>query len=373
MSHAQFLFVTCQVGAENVCKQHVLAATDQARFAFSRKGCLTFKLGDRPGAVFDAMSINPYARTYGHSLGVIQGDNGKQLAAQVWERATPITTGEEKPKHLHVWERDRAQPGQRGFEPSDTALARSIAETICDACPPELELPRLPRINATARKGQYVIDVVVLEPNEWLVGYHRADTDVQGWPGGLPPLQVAEHVPSRAYLKLSEALKWSKMPIHPGDQIVEIGSAPGGSCQALLDMGLFVIGVDPAEMDEEVLAHRNFEHWRMRGNEIKRKELNGIRWLTCDANLVPDKTLEMVGSLVTHEQTNFRGLMLTIKLPDWKLAAEIPNYIQTVRDWGFKYVKVRQLAYNRQEVCLFALKQKALIRARKKNRSKPRS
>ena len=109
----------------------------------------------------------------------------------------------------------------------------------------------------------------------------------------------------------------------------------------------------------------------MRGSEVKKRYLADARWLSCDANIAPQQTLDMVESLVSNERTHFRGMLLTLKLPDWKLAHEIPDYLARIRGWGFRYVKARQLAFNRQEICVFALKQKALIRARKRKPAKP--
>ncbi len=48
---------------------------------------------------------------------------------------------------------------------------------------------------------------------------------------------------------------WSRLPMHTGDRVVEIGSAPGGASQRLLDLGYEVTGIDAAEMDERVTAN----------------------------------------------------------------------------------------------------------------------
>ena len=50
------------------------------------------------------------------------------------------------------------------------------------------------------------------------------------------------------------------------------------------------------------------------------------------------------------------GLLLTLKLLDWKLAEEIPSYLGRIRSWGYRRVQARQLAHNRQEICVAASK-----------------
>jgi hypothetical protein len=44
------------------------------------------------------------------------------------------------------------------------------------------------------------------------------------------------------------------------------------------------------------------------------------------------------------------------------LADSLAECVQRVRSWGYRYVNVRQLAFNRQEVCLAAMDSRALRR-----------
>ena len=143
------------------------------------------------------------------------------------------------------------------------------------------------------------------------------------------------------------------MPLRAGELWAEIGSAPGGASQALLGHGLKVIGIDPAEMDPAVLANPNFTHWRKRGRRPAR-EYRGVKVLTADINVAPNYTLDTVENIVTHPEVNIRGLLLTLKLLEWKLAEQLAEYLDRVRSWGFTQVKARQLHHNRQEVCVAA-------------------
>ena len=51
-------------------------------------------------------------------------------------------------------------------------------------------------------------------------------------------------------------MAWSDLPLEPDDECVEIGCAPGGASQALLERGLFVTGIDPADVDPVVWVER---------------------------------------------------------------------------------------------------------------------
>jgi 23S rRNA (cytidine2498-2'-O)-methyltransferase len=158
---------------------------------------------------------------------------------------------------------------------------------------------------------------------------------------------------SRAYLKIVEALEWSQLPLAAGDYCVEIGSSPGGSCLALLERGLTVTGVDPAEMDPAVLAHPRFTHVRARAKDVKRSVFRGCRWLVMDANVAPNCTFDTLDGVLAAGARP-EGLVLTLKLTDPALAANLPNLADRLRRYGYRNVRMRQLTFNRQEVCAVA-------------------
>jgi 23S rRNA (cytidine2498-2'-O)-methyltransferase len=261
-----------------------------------------------------------------------------------------------------VWQRDARVPGDRGFEPGITPLAGEIAAAIAAAKPAEGCGESDLIINRKARPGDLVLDCVVVEPGEWWVGRHRAASVPARFPGGVCVTPTPADVVSRAFWKMREALAWSQLPVKMGDRCAEIGSAPGGSSQALLEAGLQVVGIDPADMDESLADHPHFTHVRKRAADMKRREFRGVRWLMADSNVAPKHTLDTVEAIVTNGQVHVRGMLLTLKLLDWQLAAMIPEYLARIRSWGFGYVRARQLSFNRQEICVAALRTRSMRR-----------
>ncbi|MCA9259699.1 MAG: hypothetical protein KDA61_10890, partial [Planctomycetales bacterium] len=172
---------------------------------------------------------------------------------------------------------------------------------------------------------------------------------------------------SRAYLKMAEALAWSSLPLVKGDWVVELGCAPGGASQALLDAGLKVLGVDPAEVDEALLKNPRFTHIRRRTKQLPKTALADAQWLCVDMNVAPKFTLDAVEDVVRHKAPKVRGMLITLKLPNWEVLDEIPQFIARIQEWGYRDVRVRQLAFNRQEICLAVLKtrgQRRMLRER---------
>jgi hypothetical protein len=88
-------------------------------------------------------------------------------------------------------------------------------------------------------------------------------------------------------------------------------------------------------------------------------------------NVAPNYTLSVVEDIVTHPEVNIRGMLLTLKLFEWKLADQVGQYVDRVRSWGYNRVEARQLQHNRQEICIAALQQP--FRRKSPRRSQPNS
>jgi len=370
----QFLYTVCQCGVEQALKQEIAVGPVDARPAYSRPGFVTFKLGKPCDSPEQFQLPSTFARTYGFCLGKVVGDHLGELARQVWQwPAVEQMMAVQPISDLHVWQRDRKPPGFRGFEPGPTILAGEVEAGLreCSQIDGLKKLsgdPRLP-----SRRNRWVLDIVLVEPGEWWIGCHYSSRRLDCWPGGVIPFELPEHAASRAYLKMTEAIAWSALPAQRDDLCIELGCAPGGAAQALLEHGLRVIGVDPAEIDPEVLAHPNFQHLRRRSMEVPQKALRGVRWLAIDMNAAPAYTLDAAEAVVTSKTARIRGMILTLKLADWKLAAELPNFIKRVASWGYRDVRVRQLATSRQEVCLVALRSRGQRRVQRGSRQRRRT
>ena len=354
-----FIYVICQHGAEKALREEVLANHANLRLAFSRPGFVTFKVeGTSLGENFSLKST--LARTWGWSLGKVSGDSAETLANQV-VKAPQFSTC----PHVHVWERDHTLPGKNGFEPGVSPLATEVARQLAEVKDgPEQSSTKY--FNRIAGVDDRVFDVVMVEPDEWWFGYHIASHTAGRWPGGVPVVDTKVETVSRAFFKLKEALLWSGITIKPGDVCAEIGSAPGGACQLLLEMGATVIGIDPAEMEDEILKHEQFTHVRKRSSEVRKKDFSQVKWLVSDMSVTPTYTLDAIEEIVSHDRVSVTGVIMTMKLTDWKLVNDVPALMKRARELGFKFVRARQLAFNRREFCMVAVTDRFAIRKSKK-------
>ncbi len=350
-----FIFVCCQHGSEKAVKSEIAESHPGLNFAFSRPGFLTFKLTPEATLPLKFSLTSTFARASGWSCGKVSGDDASALVEEVLKSPAAAVCD-----HVHVWQRDTHVPGKKGFEPGQSILANEMAGLI--AASPAMADRKVPG-NQIAKANELVLDVVMVEPNEWWFGFHYATTTAGRWPGGVPRIDANQEVISRAYFKLDEALRWSGIKINPGDVCAEIGSAPGGACQLLLEQEAIVIGVDPAEMETEILENPNFTHIRRRGNEVRKKDLRSVRWLMADVNAAPTYTLDTIDEMVTSASVDVTGVVLTLKLVDMKFADQIGAFRKRVKGLGFSVVKSRQLAFNRGEICLVGVKDRFALRS----------
>lgn len=372
MTTAEHVYCVCQPGAERPLKQEVAVRAPGLRFAFSRPGFVTFKLDTPTELRRLRLPRLIFARAVGASIGKLTGLASLSAGAErVWSAPGVAALLEaEAPVRLHVWQRDAGVPGRHGFEPGPTALSTDIRDAVL-ALAPEGAVGHAEDAASGEKRREtalgVALDIAAIEPNEWWLGAHVIDHRVARWPGGTPPLTLPDHAVSRAYLKMREALAWGRLPARKADGWVELGCAPGGASRALLDAGMRVVGVDPAEVDPAVIADPNFRHLRMRAGDAKRKEFASARWLAADINAAPGYTLDAVESVVTHGAATIRGLVLTLKLPDWGLAEpeRMLEYFRRVRGWGYRDIRARQLAFNRREVCVVALRSRGQRRVRR--------
>ncbi len=360
-SESRFVFVACLPAATRYCRQEIAALRDDWLPAWSRPGLLTYKV---PGTLAERFELPAtFARSFGYSLQTLKINELSELTDAIGRHLekAPVNA-------IHVWDRCWSDEPTADKRAADTPAARESGSAAVVAEVRDLLIAAHPGLITAcqmARPDDRVLDVIYADPGQWVLGHHVAGTTSQRWPGGVPRFAAPPELISRAWKKTAEALLWSGIPVSRGDLCVEIGAAPGGSCQRLLELGARVLAVDPADLDPRIADHPDVTHLKMRGRDLPHRRLSEAKWLLVDTTIAPDRALQMSEALATSRHTHFRGLLLTLKMLDDQRVADIPQYIQAVKSWGFRFVKTRHLAYGRREICLAALKQKSVRRFRK--------
>ena len=331
-SRGDFLLCGCQGGAEGPLAARQEEVLPALRRAAWRRGVVTFRLGaaDPPD---DFAPDLVFARTAIRCFGQVAGQGIEECAA-----AVSALVGGASWDVVHVWSRDPR---------ADVPLAE-IGNAVRAACGIDSAAGEV------ARPGDLVLDCVVDSTLRWWVGWHRAASPQSTWPGGFYPGRLAPHAVSRAWLKLDEALASFQPALVAGQRACELGAAPGGACQRLLEAGLDVVGVDPAEVDARVAGHERFTQWRMRARDVRLRQFVGFDWLVSDMNIDPRSTMVAIERVVTAPGVRLRGVIATLKLPDWSRASELGAWLGRFRSWGYEPA-ARQLSTGGREVCVVAL------------------
>jgi 23S rRNA (cytidine2498-2'-O)-methyltransferase len=311
-----------------------------------RKGIVTFRLPpgfDPPDDFFpDLLMAQVVIRSFGQATGA---------SIDARADAAVAITGRGPWDAVHVWRREPAVADR----PADGS-AGDAEKDVAEAIHSRIELSTRDRSTvADTMPGDLIFDCVIDSPDRWWIGWHRASTPVSCRPGGMHPRREAPDKVSRAWLKLDEAIDTSGIRLAAGDRACELGASPGGACQRLLEAGLRVVGIDPALVDPRVAEHPRFEPWRMRARDVKLKAFRGFDWFVADMNIDPTSTMESLGRILTAPGVRPKGVIATLKLPDWSRAAELGGWLDAFRGWGFE-PRARQLSTAGREVFVAALR-----------------
>ena len=155
---------------------------------------------------------------------------------------------------------------------------------------------------------------------------------------------VEDHAgpPSRAYLKLWEALTLIGDRPGPGERCLDLGSSPGGWSWALQKMGAQVISVDKAPLAPEVARLPGIEHRLDSAFALDPHAIGPIDWLFSDVVCYPARLLTLVEHWLAAGTC--RNFVCTIKFQG-------PTDHETARRFAaIRGSQLRHLYHNKHEL-----------------------
>ncbi|MDR2898000.1 MAG: SAM-dependent methyltransferase [Spirochaetaceae bacterium] len=160
--------------------------------------------------------------------------------------------------------------------------------------------------------------------------------------GELLLVEDHENPPSRAYLKLQEALlRCGQLP-QKGSRCLDAGASPGGWTWVLRQLGAEVTAIDRAELSPQLMADPMVHFIKHDAFTLQPEELGQFDWVCSDVISYPPRLLEWVHKWL--DSGLCRNMICTIKMqgePDWETIerfAAIPGG------------KVLHLRYNKHEL-----------------------
>ena len=323
---SEFVFALTNPGSEKALKLELEAMNLRWRPGYQRRGFVTFKADEHFS--FDSLDEEiATARRLCLSLG----------KAATREAAVALL-GETRIIH-HAQFADRKMQG------------------VCGA-----EILGKPQL------GEIIGTVVELGNSEFWAGLHRHAPFLSPDPAGDAGIPMPAESPSRAWLKLEEAVRFFDLKFTRKDIVVELGCAPGGVVLALINRGVPVIGVDPAKMADVVLASAIAERqdapsdrpWFFQCRKpaaltSKRDLGQGVTWFMSDMNQSPEVVLKECARFCKMAPS-IHGVLITLKLTDILQVADKAQWFAALAEMGFKTLRLQQLSVHHKEFALLALR-----------------
>ncbi len=172
----------------------------------------------------------------------------------------------------------------------------------------------------------------------------------------LNEVPLPERAPSRAYHKMEQAVRLFGLKLETGQQVVEIGSAPGGISYYLMELGLKLTTIDPASFDEYVSSQypELFCHVQKSIFDVSKRDLpSHCDWVVSDLNLAGE--LNTAQSLrIMKLFPKLKGAFLTVKTPKTSDVAKIGAWTNALRA-NYRRVYVFHLPAHRREIGVLIL------------------
>jgi 23S rRNA (cytidine2498-2'-O)-methyltransferase len=111
------------------------------------------------------------------------------------------------------------------------------------------------------RKPRIIVSLLCIAEKGYL-GISTAHENLSDWPGGARHYAQTPEQISRAEFKLLEALEVFGVQLPSQGRVLDLGAAPGGWTRLLLEAGLHVVAVDPANLDPRLDGLPHLEHYR---------------------------------------------------------------------------------------------------------------
>ncbi|KRN27557.1 hypothetical protein IV38_GL002012 [Lactobacillus selangorensis] len=189
-------------------------------------------------------------------------------------------------------------------------------------------------------------------------GFSFAETNLSHWNGGIPRYSHDRGAISRAEFKLKEAIETFHIDTADFKLGTDLGAAPGGWSNELLENGLKVIAIDPAHLDKRVLNNPNLHDYRETTQQYLQRHLPyEYDMIVNDMKMDVRESIGITASFAPQLSDKGVGVM-TFKLPHhypYKHLRQDLDKLQT----SYRLLYARQLYHNRSEVTVVFGKKKA--------------
>lgn len=201
---------------------------------------------------------------------------------------------------------------------------------------------------------EQVVSVMVTTDHVY-IGISLARDNLSDWAGGRHRFAREAGQISRAEFKLLEAIDVFGVDLPKQGVALDLGAAPGGWSRVLLERGLQVIAVDPADLHPSLANHSLVTHVKETAQSYLRRSVTAK--FDVIVNDMRMDALESAALMVAlHSYLKAGGFaVMTAKLAERHAQRAVREVLDTLSR-RYAVVGARQLFHNRSEVTIYLKK-----------------
>jgi 23S rRNA (cytidine2498-2'-O)-methyltransferase len=187
--------------------------------------------------------------------------------------------------------------------------------------------------------------------NKLYFGISTITESLNSWPLGECRFKYETNQICRAEFKLLEAIEYFKIKLLNYKNALDLGAAPGGWTRILLEKGLHVTAVDPAELNESLSINNNLFHYRGTSQNFFR-EYNSEKYdiIVNDMKMDTKKSIKIMEEAAKHLKNN-GIIIITLKLNPNRELEEVKECIKLIKN-NYEIIGIHQLFHNRSEATI---------------------
>lgn len=199
-----------------------------------------------------------------------------------------------------------------------------------------------------------VVSIAVAN-NKCYIGVSHINDNLSAWSGGAHRFLKEKEQVCRAEFKLLEALDYYKIDMSGFIKAIDLGAAPGGWTRVLLNKGLGVYAVDPANLDESLGSEKKLQHFKETAQEFFKRDFPPeFDMIVNDMKMDTKESAKLMVESSRLLKENGLGV-ITLKLPKIEMKRKIKDAVKILESC-YAIIGVRQLFHNRSEVTVIIRK-----------------
>ncbi|MCL2213102.1 MAG: methyltransferase domain-containing protein [Oscillospiraceae bacterium] len=203
------------------------------------------------------------------------------------------------------------------------------------------------------RHPENIISVFIGETN-FYIGISKPGENLSIWSGGMRRYAMRDDTISRSAFKLMEALESYPIDLREGGRALDLGAAPGGWTNVLLEQGLHVVAVDTVSLDPVLLANKKVEYFNGRAHDYLKTSSKKFDIIVNDMSMNIVSSVRLVCS-IKNRLGDGGHVIFTLKL---KSQDKLDKIKDSLAQLGriFDVVFVKHLSHNRSEITIILQK-----------------